>query len=309
MVFAPVSGILQSNLVKEGDSVTAGQIIAQIDNANPGLNAENARLAMELANKNLGNLDEIAAQVATTRKQFQLDSANYFRQKSLWEQNIGSKSQLDARQLAYEASRNALKAAQTRYRQTSIQLNLAREQAANNVAITSKTSSDFAITSKINGRVYNLNYEPGELVVPQQPVALIGRSGQFLLELQVDEVDVSRVKLGQKVLITMDAFQGQVFEAQVSRIVPNMDPKTQTFLVEAEFVKMPPSLYPGLSAEANIVVSKKSGALVIPLEYLKNDGTVITKNGPVKVKTGMRSIDKIEILEGLDKNTEILKPE
>src|SRR5690242_18264168 len=43
---APVSGLLLENLVKEGDSVREGQIIARIENANPGLNAENARLAL-----------------------------------------------------------------------------------------------------------------------------------------------------------------------------------------------------------------------------------------------------------------------
>jgi HlyD family secretion protein len=291
-VFATVSGILQSNMVKEGDTVIAGQTIAQIENTNPGLNADNARIALELANKNLGNLDEIGAQVSNARKQ-----------------NIGSKSQLDARQLAYDASKNNLRAIQTRYRQTSIQLALAKNQAENNVSITSKSSNDFVITSKINGRVYALNYKPGELVMPQQAIALIGRAGQFILELQVDEVDVSRVVMGQLVLISMDAYPGKAFEAKVSRILPNMDPKTQTFKVEAEFVQTPPSLYPGLSAEANIVVGKKSGALVIPLEYLKNDGTVITNDGPKSVKTGMRSMDKVEILDGINKDTELLKPE
>jgi len=308
-VYSLMSGLLSANLVKEGDTVVAGQIIAQLDNANPSLNAQNARLALELSNRNLGNLDELSAQLKTARNQQQLDSNNFLRQQELWAQNIGTKTQLESRQLAYEASRNNLNALQTRYRQTRIQLLLARDQAQNNVNITARSSNDFSITSKINGRVYALNYKPGELVVPQQPIALVGRSGQFILKLEVDEVDISKIKLGQVALISMDAFPGKVFEGKISKILPNMDPKTQTFKVEAEFVDLPAALYPGLSAEVNIVIHKKASALVIPLEYLKNGDIVITNEGEKKVKTGFRSMDKIEILEGINKDTELQKPE
>lgn len=309
VVYSPVSGLLQANLVKEGDTVLAGQTIAQIENTNPGLNAENARLALELAQRNMGNLDELQSQISTAERQYTLDSVNYDRQAELWRQNIGTKAQLESRQLALAASKNNLQSLRTRYRQTRIQLQLAKEQAENAYAMTTKSSNDFSITSKINGRVYMLNYKVGELVVPQQPVALIGRAGQFMMELTVDEVDITRVFGGQKIVISMDAYPGKVFEGIVSRILPNMDVRSQTFKVEAEFVDVPPSLYPGLSAEVNIVINKKSHALVIPLEYLKSNDTVVTKEGEKKVKIGLRSLDKVEILEGIDKNTELIKPQ
>lgn len=304
----PVSGILLENLVKEGDMVTVGQVLAQIENTNPGLNADNARLAYDQAKSNLKSLDELEAQLNTAKQQYRLDSTNYARQKALWADNIGTKSQLEARQLAFEASRNNVKALQIRYYQTRNQLNTAVSQAANNYAITSKSSGDFSVVSKISGKVYSLNYKPGELVTAQKPVALIGKASDFIMELTVDEVDISRIAMGQKVVVSMDAYRDQIFEGKVSKIYPNLDSRSQSFIVEAVFVKGPPTLYPGMSAEASIVQNEKPNALVIPLSYLTKDDGVITEDGEVGVKVGMRNLEMVEILSGIDEKTKLIKP-
>lgn len=307
-LIAPVSGLLVANLVKEGDSVVAGQVIAQIDNSNPSLNADNASLAVNQAKSNLGAITELEAQIQTARKQHSLDSLNFMRQTELWRQNIGTKNQLETRQLAYEASGNGLIALISKYKQTKTQLQTALSQANNNYLITSKNSSDFGITSKINGRVYALNYEAGELVTAQKPVALIGNASDFVVELTVDEVDISRIALGQQVLLTMDAYNGKVFEAKVTKIYPNLDTRSQSFTVEAMFVKAPPKLFPGMSAEVSIVIREKKNCLVIPLSYLSADDKVLTDDGEVTVKTGMKNVELVEILEGIDEKTKLLRP-
>lgn len=307
-LYAPVTGILQDFSVKEGDSVSEGQRIAGIENTNPGLNAENARLGMEQARRNMGALDELRAQLATLSRQVRLDSLNYKRQQELWTNEVGTRAQYEKAQLAFESSVNSLRALQTRYRQQQQQLNTALEQAEIMYDMASKSSRDYTLTSKINGRVYALNYKPGELVNAQKPVAVLGRSGSFVIDMDVDEVDIARIRVGQQVYISMDAFPGQAFEARVTRILPSLDTKTQTFRVEAVFVNAPPALYPGLSAEANIVVSKKENALVIPLNYLKTPGSVLTEEGEVKVTTGLKSLDKVEILSGINEQTKLIKP-
>ncbi|MCC7299400.1 MAG: efflux RND transporter periplasmic adaptor subunit [Bacteroidia bacterium] len=305
---SPVSGILLANMVNEGDSVSIGQIIAKIENTNPALNTDNSRLALEQARRNLAGLDEITAQLSTARRQLSLDSANYYRQKELWANNIGTKVQLESRQLAYDASKNQVKALNTRYNQTRSQLSTAMSQAENNYNISSKNSGDFNITSRINGRVFALNYKPGELVGPQKAVALLGNAEKFILELTVDEIDIGRIQLGQKVILGMDAYRDQVFEGKVTKIYPNLDTKSQSFLVEAEFVNGPPTLYPGMSAEASIVIQSKQNALVIPSNYLIDDSKVLTEDGEVPVKIGIRSLDMVEIISGIDEKTKLLKP-
>lgn len=306
---APVAGLLLSNLVKEGDTVKAGQLIAQIDNTNPALNAENARLALEQAQKNRSRtLDELDAQISTASEQHRLDSLNYFRQKELWAKNIGTKSQLETRKLAFDASGNNLRALRSRYIQTKNQLSTAIDQASNNYSITSRSSGDFNITSKINGRVYALNYEPGELVTTQKPVAVVGDAGNFVLEMTVDEVDISRILIGQKAVLTLDAYRNELYEAEIVKIYPSLDSRSQSFIVEADFTKSPGRMYPGMSAEVSIIIGEKKNVLVIPVDYLTKDGKVLTENGEIAVKTGIRNLEMVEILNGIDKTTKLIRP-
>ena len=73
------------------------------------------------------------------------------------------------------------------------------------------------------------------MVSPQQPVAVIGDTGNFILELQVDEYDLSRIQLGQKVVVGLDSYKGQAFEAVVTRIEPLVNERTRSLTIEAEF--------------------------------------------------------------------------
>jgi multidrug efflux pump subunit AcrA (membrane-fusion protein) len=149
----------------------------------------------------------------------------------------------------------------------------------------------------------------GEAVTPQTPLALLGAAGQFVLEMQVDEADIGRVRPGQAVLVSLDSYPGQVFPAQVSRVVPVMHPASKTFTVEAAFRRSPPRLYPNLSFEANIILQTKARALLIPRRLLVNDSTVLNAQGkPVRVKTGLRDYQQVEILAGLTAADELQAP-
>ena len=117
--FSVVSGIVDEVFVEEGDTVIKGYDLVQIINNAPKLNAENARLSLELARENYsggaailsGILDEINA----AELQCKNDSINFYRQKNLWDQNIGSKAEYDSKELKYELSSNTLKLLKSRY--------------------------------------------------------------------------------------------------------------------------------------------------------------------------------------------------
>jgi multidrug efflux pump subunit AcrA (membrane-fusion protein) len=130
------------------------------------------------------------------------------------------------------------------------------------------------------------------------------------MELNVDEFDIVKIRNGQKIIVRMDSYKNQVFEAKVSVIYPMMDERTRTFKVEAVFLKQPPKLYPNLTLEANIVINEKKNALTIPTNYLVNDSTVILEDGTVKtLKIGLRDYKIAEVISGIDKNTKIKKPQ
>ncbi len=311
--YSIVIGILDKTWVEEGDLVKKGDPILQITNTSPELNAENAKLALQLARENYsGNaavLSGIQDEIQAAELKFINDSINYFRQKNLWDQNIGSKVEYDNRKLNYELSRNNLNLLQRKYRQTKNELETQLRQAENNYQTSLTTSEDFTIKSKINGTVYAIYKNPGEIVNTQQPVAAVGKSDKFIIELLVDEVDIVKLKIGQQVFLTLDSYNSKVFEATLDKIYPRKDERSQTFKVEALFTDPPSTLYPGLSGEGNIVIAKKEETLTIPKEYLINTSKVLTENGEIEVTLGLQNLDRVEILEGIDENTAIYKPE
>tara|TARA_R110002072_G_scaffold59514_3_gene151583 strand:- start:19872 stop:20957 length:1086 start_codon:yes stop_codon:yes gene_type:complete len=310
--YAAVNGILDRNLVEEGDKISKGTAIAQIINTNPRISVDNARLSLDLAKNNLnGNsalLNSINEEIRSAKLKLTNDSINYFRQKSLWEQQIGSKVEYDSKKLNYELSRNALKLVEDKYFQTKDQLETQLMQAENNYRTTIVTTKDFTVESKIHGKVYALYKNPGEIVSSIEPLALIGSSKVFIIEMLVDEVDIVKITNGQDVIVTLDAYTGEIFTAKVKKIYPKKDERNQTFIVEASFDQPPKVLYPGLAGEANIVVAQKSESLVIPKGYLIDGNSVKTDEGIIEIEIGLQNLDSVEIRKGISSNTWIYKP-
>lgn len=311
-IFASVPGILDTLFVEEGDAVSKGQVIAKITSQLPEINRQNAALRVELARENFTGkstiLRSLAAEIETAKKQLQIDSLNFVRQKRLWEQNIGSKSEFENRQLKYDLSKANLDLIRKKYNQTDIELKNNYEQSKNILKQAETNLQDHIIQSRIDGKVYSLFKNQGELILQQESLGLIGRLKDFIIELSVDEVDVVRIVENQLVLIALDAYPDQVFDAEITRIYPTKDERTQTFKVEAVFTKTPPVLYAGLAGEANIVLKQKNKALTIPLEYLMEGSKVRTEDDVIEVRTGMRNLDRVEITSGIDSSTPILKP-
>lgn len=310
-VFAAVAGILGNNLVEEGDMVSKDQALFQIINSTPKLNAQNAKLALELAKENLNGsaavLRSIQDEIKAAFLKYKNDSVNYFRQKKLWDQNIGSNVQFDTKQLNYQLSSNNLQLLKSKYNRTENELRTAVKQAENNYKTSLIATKDFTITSTINGKVYALYKNQGEIITTIEPLASVGSATEFIIELLVDEVDIVKISKGQNIIITLDAYGKKVYTGKVSKILPKKDERTQTFKVEALFDKTPEVLYPGLSGEANIVIAKKDSVLTIPKEYLIGDSKVKTDDGIVSVTTGLQNMELIEILSGINEDTYIHK--
>ncbi len=311
-VFATVNGIINKLFVTENDLVKKGDPLMQVTDESSTINREKASLEASYAdvNANREKLAEVKNSIALAQSKAGNDSLLYQRQKNLWNENIGSKTELEQRELAYENSKSMLESAKLKYQDLSKELEFNAKQARNNLSISKFKESDFLIKSEMDGKVYSLLKEPGEMVTPQTPLAVIGDAAVFLLEMQIDEYDIAKIKLGQVVLLTMDSYKGEVFEATVSKIIPIMNQRSKSFTVEAKFVKQPPVLYPNLTAEANIIIQTKKDALTIPRTYLVDDSlVVIGKDKMKKVTIGLKDYQKVEIIQGLTSNEVIYKPQ
>ena len=311
-VYAVISGILEKNLVNEGDLVTRNQSLFQITNTAPELNAKNAKLALDLASDNYSGgvtvLEGIKDEINAARLKLKNDSINYFRQKNLWDQKIGSKIDFDSKKLNYDLAKNSITTLQSKLNRTKNELYINVKQAKNNYSTTLVATKDYTVKSSITGKVYSINKKLGELIKTTEPIASLGSATQFIVEMLVDEVDIVKIVIGQQVFLTLDAYKGQVFKAKVTRILPKKDERNQTFTVEAIFEKQPNVLFPGLSGEGNIVIGIHENVLTIPLDYLIDDDKVKTDNGILSVETGLRNMDVVEIKSGITEKTILYKP-
>jgi HlyD family secretion protein len=88
-----------------------------------------------------------------------------------------------------------------------------------------------------------------------------------------------------------------------------MNLKTKTFLIEAEFIHPPSTLFPNVTLEANVLIRTKKNALLIPREFVDAESQVTLSNGErKKVQTGLKDFKFIEIVSGLGEQDEIIKP-
>lgn len=309
-VLAKMPGKLDRIFIKEGDVVQSGDPLFQLESQQARLATDIARQS-ELANdfkRNQLKLQEARQAIDLAQKKLVDDSIGLARQQELAKQNIGTRVALEQKALEVEIAKANVKKATVLYEDLKRQLQLASAQSKTNLQLAQAKERDFVIRSEVSGVVYQVNAKRGELTSGTLPLAIIGQSN-FLIEFQIDEMDIVRIQKGQKVILRLDSYPEQVFEAQISFIYPIMDERKRAFRVEATFVKAPKVLYPNLSLEANVIIQEKKNVLTIPTAYLLPESAVLLADGTVrKVKIGLQNDAVVEIQQGLDTDTKIRRP-
>ena len=310
-VFASVNGIISSVNVAEGDVVDAKTKLFSIFNESSRINRENAELNAEFSdiNSNNSKLNDLKLAIELAKNKMLNDSITFSRQKILYSKEAISSSQLEQSELVYQSSKTNYLSNQLKYIDLKKQLNLTDKQSKNNVKLTQELENDFFITSDIKGRVYSILKKKGEMVNTQTPLAIIGDAKAFKIVMEVDEYDIIKIKKGLKIVVSLDSYKGQTFEAVVAKIDPIMNERSKTFTIEAAFINQPPVLYPNLTLEANIVIKTKPNILTIPRKYLINDQYVVLENGEKKyIKIGLKDYEKVEVISGIAKTDKIIIP-
>lgn len=307
------SGIIKEVYVKEGDQVVKNQRIFKINpTAVENNRLRNAEINLQEAKENyLGQnslLRNIEIEIATLKDQIRIDSINYKRTERLWQQNIGRENDLDNALLKYQSSKNKLSTLETRYFQTKTNLKNQYEKARNLSHTETLQLKDFEIKSEISGQVFSIYKEIGEYISPQENFAEIGSSKEFKIELNIDEVDISKIETSDTAVLRLEAYPNDLYTSIITYISGKKDESTQTFEVECEFVETPPKLYYGLSGEANILIARRNNTLIIPSEYLINGNKVKTSEGLKEVILGIKDLESVEILSGIDSLTTLVKP-
>jgi len=307
-VFAQAEGYLSAKLALDGDTVQRGDALFIIEadqqSARYRIARENYDMALSNHGKGSPVLNELLAAVDVAKTKMQFDSLNFVRYSNLLKSNATTRADYDRMKLQFDNSKNEYILQRSRLNKTRNQLYTELQNAKNQLQIAGDESGRYTVRSQINGRVFKTMKERGELVRRNEAIAIVGMDDAFYLQLNVDELDVQRLKVGQRVLAKIDAYPGKVFEAHVSKIYPMINKQQQSIRVDANLTERLPGSFSGLALEANIVIRQKDDALVIPkTALLPGDSLNIkTEDGAKKIKIirGIETLDEVEIAEGLD---------
>jgi HlyD family secretion protein len=307
-LYAQAEGYLADKLVEEGDAIKKGEPLFVIQSGQQPARQQIARETYELAAKNYRDdspvLKELKAAKETAHSKMKFDSLNFVRYTNLLKSSATSQGEFDRIKLLHENSRNEYILQNSRYERTKNQLYLDWQNAKNQLVIASDESGRYIVRSDFDGLVYMTAKEKGELVRRNELIGVVGKKDAFYLELNIDELDVQRVKEGQEVFVKIDAYPEKTFRGSITKVYPMVDRRQQSVRADAEINEALPGWFSGLALEANIIIRKKDQALVIPKsKLLAGDSVVIqSEDGDKKIKvtTGIETLDEVEIIEGLD---------
>lgn len=163
------------------------------------------------------------------------------------------------------------------------------------------------LTAPQDGTIIRRDGEIGELASASTPVFWINGGDIVRIETEVDEEDIALVKPDQNVLISADAYPGQIFNGKVQSITPKGDPVARSYRVRVTLDQQTPLMI-GMTAETNIITQVKERALMVPLAAVKGNEIWISRGDKFEkaiVKTGIKTDTQIEILEGITEGDSI----
>lgn len=310
-----VEGVLLESFFTEGDRVRKGQVLFTLSGVALNSRLQSAQIAYDIALRNASEaspvLEEMKKSVAIAKEQLVNDSLTWVRQSNLYAQKAVSVSQFENARKAYESSRQSYQRSENQLKSKQDQVLRELEASRRDLRTVQDEVAFYEVRSDRDGIFYESVFNPGELVKKGDVLAIIGSDQGYLGSLKIDEKDISRVNLGQTVLLEMDAFPDQTFQAKVTKIYSRIDPADQMLRVDAALTDSLPASLTGLALEANILIREKAAALVIPGNLLlPGDSVVVLKEGKeqkVKVTTGIRTLSEVEILEGLTPQSNLIK--
>jgi len=230
-----VSGYLEELLIKEGDKVTRGQIVARI--SRPDLEAQKLRddAALAKAEAQLTDLEkgvraqelgEMEATINSGQAVYEKAQKDYERQQVLFKQGAVSAQQLDVTRSNYEVAASNLAVSKARAsivaegnRPDAISAQRAEvERSRAIVQLASSALDDRKVTSALDGLVLTKNYEQGEYVNAGTPIATIGNWRDCWVKVYVSSTQLGLIQIGQQVSVQVDSFPDLTFKGYIKEI-------------------------------------------------------------------------------------------
>lgn len=310
-LFSQADGILTEIVVQEGGLVKKGQPILIIKSVQQSARYTMAKENYDQAKRNAGpTINELEVAYANAQTKMQFDSTQFLRYSNLLQAGATTKVEYDRAEIQYKNSSNDFNAIRNRLIKTKNDVDLAIRTAQNQLKIAEEESENYVLRSEIDGMVFSIMKERGELVRRNEALAVVGKPDQFYLKLSIDELDVQRVQKGQDVIVKIDAYPEKLFRGKITKVYPLIDTRQQSLRVDAVLNEKLPNLFSGLAVEANIIIREKENALVIPkLAIMPGDSVWVAEanhSRKVRITRGIETLEETEITGGLTASSVII---
>lgn len=306
------TGVVNKVMVKDGDTVKSGQVLATIDLDQSGKQKaaqalssyQNAKSSLESAKANLYSLQ---SKMFAANQKFINDAVardlvegdpTYIQQDADW---LASEALYKNQQNAINQAQSSLNSAWLSYQQSSA-----------------------TIYAPISGKVSGLSLQPGTVInttsnssgnASATKIANVLTNAEPTISISLTEIDIPKVKIGDKATVTFDSFPDKTFTGSVVSIdvVGGTTSGVTTYPVLIKLDTQVDGLFSNMAANASIITETKDNVVLVPISAVKTtDGqkTVqVMNNGQIEnktVETGLTSDTQIEIVSGLNEGEEVV---
>ncbi|MGI8837546.1 MAG: efflux RND transporter periplasmic adaptor subunit [Pyrinomonadaceae bacterium] len=308
--------------VDMGSYVKRGQMIVRLDDVDSKLRVQQQQAQLDQMKASLRQAEEKVGvrpgqtfnlnnipEVNNAKVALDLAEKNLRRSEKLIESGDVSRSQYDQQKAQRDQLLQVYEAALSLARQNYAAVMTARANVANaesQLNLARRSLSYALVFSPIDGFVAERNADLGEYVSPTTKVATIVRINPLRVRIDIPEQAIPAISIGQSVSVTTSAWPDKNFSGRIARVSPNVTPASRTLTVEAEIENSNGALKPGQFATVRILQSRAQPAVLVPARSVRTESGVsrvfVIRDGHVQervVQLGQTEGDLIQIKNGV----------
>lgn len=286
-------------LVDQNDTVSAGQLLARLDDGELKLQVEVAQAAQAAAQASLERVRTDEARAVAVERQARV---NHQRVSDLLATRIASQDDLDKAVEALQVAAADLKRSQAAIAEAESQV----ATAAKTLAYQKERLTYTRVHSPYDGLVVRRDRDPGGVVVPGGSLLQLISTNELWVSAWVDETASAGLAAGQPARVVFRSEPARNYRGEVARLGRETDRETREFLVDVRVTELPANWTVGQRAEVFIETGRKPEALVLPQRFLQwregKPGVFVAVRGKTsyrEVALGLRGQAIVEIAQGL----------
>ena len=317
-IAAETIGRVMAIAVVEGQTVTRGQLLIQLNDADERANVANAHAALLQSNAKLRQLREVVLPSANQSLNQANSNVDQLRRQltrttALKQKGFISQAQLDMAQRDFDVAASQVNAARLQVQTNQASgsdlalANASIAQANANLKLANVKLKEDTILAPTDGTLISRSVEAGDIVQPGKELMVLAANGPTQIAVLLDEKNIAKIALNQPALASADAFATQRFNAVVHYINPSIDATRGSVEIKLQVAEPPAYLRQDMTVSVDIMTAYKANALIIPTATLRDASSdapwvmLIRNKRAVHqiVKLGLRGDNQVEVLSGL----------